>query len=63
MPNELALFAVSMDEDGCVLAVARVSVLDDACLVGWRVCESFDDLDLLETMVRVARAQRVGSVS
>ena len=61
--TRLVVFALAVDEDDCVVSVSRVTPLDDAALVDWRECDTFDDLDLLETAVRVARAQRAGTVA
>lgn len=63
MPNELIVFVLAVDEDGCVLRVSRASPLDDACLVDWRACDRFEDLDLLQTAVNVTRAQRYGRIA
>ena len=62
MTTESVLFRLEVD-DGCVLSVARGVRVDPFEPVVWREATSFDDLDLLETAVRVARAQRAGRVS
>ena len=61
--TRLVVFALVLDEDDCAVSVARVTPVDDAALVDWRQCASFEDVDLLETMVRVACAQRAGTVA
>lgn len=50
-------------EAGCVMRVLRAARVDPFEPLVWRECGSHDDLDLLETAVRVARAQRAGRIA
>ena len=56
------LFRVEVD-DGFVVRVDRAVRTEAGEPLVWRECSTFDDLDLLETAVRVARAQRAGRLA
>jgi hypothetical protein len=50
-------------EAGCVMSVTRATRVDPFEPLVWRAANSYDDLDLLETALRVARAQRAGRIA
>lgn len=60
--TDAVLFRLELSE-GAVDRVERATRAGVGEPLVWRECGTFDDLDLLETAVRVARAQRAGRLA